>query len=1413
MKLHYLLSCFYGSCRVAAQNTRAIFFAGQAASGQTAQSGQTPEEEKKAQEAALTQKAKSLEGRLEEEKNRFGHTYEIAKQKLNYGDIDEKTLVIKLLEGDITRDRFETLIKAGSEVGKDDDEKKQARELVHMELTAKIKPDTFDLALEVLEHGNADHRDALDKLIKKQTPVAEKTFEKKLKLNPLPKKEAVKQTIEAYGSEEAEMRAAEIKKLVNAEMMTYHEYMTRKIDTPTDRQHFLQLNEKFRSGTAKMDTLGEELRHIFRETVRKDGQIEAKTLETLEDTVMALRDRPLHLDEELISQEQIENAIRDAQQKTNFAFPISPRAAAEIYQRFTRMQQIDHEMFRAMQEMKDMLRAREKEVERRTRAHLQINATQLASGITLIEKEEYSEHSGAQRRSAREDIDKSEIPIKVQYFDKVSRKKKEAEVRVSIVAIEEDEKVEWEGKIYSNEDLPVVVVVGENTFTLGRFQKWVEETNAVEIIQSQKDLEEKIGFNEFQQPLRPGMELQWCEIRRDQRGAQYEISKSTKIQRILDGKIQLDREVVIETPEGAKYADLKEDKKQQTFDFGSFAKWIRKWDVVPMLTTKQERQKAGIKENTVYIPDTPDSRDFKGAMLTPDDIMMDSSPEWTSYIFRGMRKRGLHEFNAAAEAQKSIAPLEGTELFEEEFTKEKEKLQQRATEFTKRKLAQYRALSGSSGAPVTPTNTSASSPIIVTPRSHRDDGGGHGGADGAGAGGGGHGGTGAGGGIAEETDHEDGGGHFPPPHPQNLPQSPGGPTHGPPGFPHGGEPPHSKGPDEPDHPADRPAGHEKGPAGHGDDAGSEQGAHDKDADHAAADHEEKISDVHTSTASYLKSLWNNTVFLTGQDIWQLLKSCYEYYVRWYERKAKHRYSMYGKDLPKISTEMLRIKEEAEHQEVGKFKEAMVHMGVLEIKHIMYSTTNKDQLKACMETLVEKGQMRWDDIALWKSVNHHLPAKKQIRYDTSSNADPYKGVYKDPTTGKLLTGMDMLQKGIDFMWGDNQFNNWWSSNDGKFNSNMNTFNEKGSQLENDPKNNGGVTAHLQMLLRNHMEGGWTDPQEYEGTIRFIIDAGKSGVEEKFYYIVMGVATGILSLDRIGAIDGKYLNKMPWLDYLTDKGSAKPFQDGKEGPYTIPQLKKLAGYLYNDPNIKKPDEKFLPSRRTKDFLWEYVLRDERTLWRTNKGIRKANEIDHEDTPFIVPLVSETNAEVLTKLQNGANGMFSTEGYLNAYSGYSQFMKVNAGLGDWQKLKNSIKAFIKFDGILNERYRPLETGYQRLSVTDYDRRSIVDGLKVSEHKSQISDMVVRIGQAYGYDWSKAFEKETQGNETRQKEISKAIQILGDQMETAIREQGPKKFLQVVNETQLFGTGETLTPAQKRMLRQQSETATEGTEMAEAA
>lgn len=519
--------------------------------------------------------------------------------------------------------------------------------------------------------------------------------------------------------------------------------------------------------------------------------------------------------------------------------------------------------------------------------------------------------------------------------------------------------------------------------------------------------------------------------------------------------------------------------------------------------------------------------------------------------------------------------------------------------------------------------------------------------------------------------------------------------------------------------------------GHEEHGHAEHG-HEEHAEHGKQYYEEalpidqvrKSGGMNYTEKNYLKALWTNTRFLSMNDCWKMGKSMWEYYDRRWERRQKDKFARVGEELPYFSPEMRRIVEATEHEEVHQYQEAFEHKGIYEIQYRLEHTSNKDELKATLVTLSDKGQLRWDSLPLWQNLNKFVAAEKAI--PIPSNGDPHTTV----SSTDLRTGFDYLKPAIDSIWGEGTYDGFYSKNKSAYSSNAKGFYEEGKQLEGV---DGGHARRLGILLQQHKQGIYVNPHEYEGLILHSIEAGKSSMQAKIYYMIEGVAAAnhsgrtIMSFDRIAHINSEMLTQFPILEYITARVPRGP--TGKESyRFTLDDYKNWV-HMFDSGDPSNPNN-FKPSKKVDEFMWDYVIPSDETENRINKAIRNGEKLDHDDMFAYLPPANFQVVNDACKATTGSKKFLTIEGYANVFPGFSQYMRTVASTGRKVKLREAIKSYVRFEGIMTKRFQKTDDAkdtYQRMSRSTLTGRTIVTDTPPQAFIDQINPAIQAIAAAY--------------------------------------------------------------------------------------
>lgn len=569
-------------------------------------------------------------------------------------------------------------------------------------------------------------------------------------------------------------------------------------------------------------------------------------------------------------------------------------------------------------------------------------------------------------------------------------------------------------------------------------------------------------------------------------------------------------------------------------------------------------------------------------------------------------------------------------------------------------------------------------------------------------------------------------------------------------------------------------------------------------------------DAANPTHSGLREFLKNTTWLSLDDIFQLFKSCWEYYVNNWETKQKYRYSSVGKNIPWFGTEFDRINQAAESEYVNKFMDSMKEWSPVQIEETLYKTNNKDQAKACLITLSEKGLIRWNEVRLWRALNKFCDAKSKLPI-AKADEDPYlpykKGTkYLGQDVGGK-TAIDLLPEVIDSIWGEQTYVSWRRQNDGAIEDGVQKAYNKGMELESDPYSTGGLSTELSSLLALHMNNKYVDPQEFEGLLRFMIEAGKGSHEDRIYFLLMGTtiknAYGrtIMGWERMGTFISKLGNNFPLIDYFTDKGLKR---DPKNPAKMINRAwirSDFESLTQKWASTAKSDN-YSPNADVREYLWKDPLTSEAFHERLGKAMQNAEGIDHDDTPLFIPALKDNEIENATSNSAGNKKKFSTPGYKNAYVGFgTRINYLMKKLMDERELKkqgfpafesgfiekmiNTLTSFVRYDSILSSRYLKRQgNSLARLSDADYRSPCAFDPLNpIAKHQKQMQDLIGEILKEYNVagrdEFKNIFTPPKNVPKNMQKKVEEDIKYFGERFYDLVSKDNGEKMLSLIDKS----------------------------------
>lgn len=626
----------------------------------------------------------------------------------------------------------------------------------------------------------------------------------------------------------------------------------------------------------------------------------------------------------------------------------------------------------------------------------------------------------------------------------------------------------------------------------------------------------------------------------------------------------------------------------------------------------------------------------------------------------------------------------------------------------------------------------------------------------------------------------------------------------------------------------------------------EKDDHDEHDEHDAHSHGHGGHGHHLETprVNYLSQLWASTYVLSPHSLYEFGEKIVEFIKRKLDRMEHGRVGVVGERMfgawnIELGAEFKGIAQHAENEEVNHHAEHYRTMGLETVKHEMHEAPNRDILKAAITVAAEKGALRWDDPVLWARMNT-LIAKYGPIFE---NGEP---VFITPETH-----MSVIEKYLDHWFGQDTFREFRNKQDSSYNSIKSNFKDVASRLETDPEKNGGLAGALAKRLWQHVATNeYVTPAEYESYLHASIENGKLSFEQKIMFLIMGFAADgkgahghagmtMFHQDRMGTLD-TMANTFPFTNFFTAgdfdqydvngekiyekeaDGSFKKGPDGKKvvkkgkiGVYNFKEM--MNKYILPDLGVTDPSDitdpkVFLDQTRTfpnlKKFINEEMSDSNNVKVRIEKAAGDATRWDHDDMDRHVSVLSESLVTQLLGKQGGTRQQVTTPGLKNAYAGYNDYMRIrlnliekNAKEGKSEDLKKQnrrfvdlMKAFIKFDAILDNRAYTKTGNYTRFSQSDYASYPGVNGKmsvekRANEGREYIGELAYQLdAETNGrYNLSKTWNQIiTKGvNETAQE---KALENFGEYLDGALAEVGDgdkvaKIFLKVSEKKNISG------------------------------
>lgn len=379
--------------------------------------------------------------------------------------------------------------------------------------------------------------------------------------------------------------------------------------------------------------------------------------------------------------------------------------------------------------------------------------------------------------------------------------------------------------------------------------------------------------------------------------------------------------------------------------------------------------------------------------------------------------------------------------------------------------------------------------------------------------------------------------------------------------------------------------------------------------------------------------WNWLSYRSGEQFVEKIK---EWAVRRYERNNDRKVGEVGERITKnvkvpytetLSTEFNTLIHHAEGEEVHKYEGALEHLqNPYAVFNTLRTTRNSDEFRAAIQVLCKGGDMRWDDDGFLEQVNYfqHAVRFRRSAYEASKPAEFHK---------KLQLAFSALYHSPQL------FVEWEKQNESAYTSSKSGFNDKYNKMAESI----GMNAYIKSMLvdfvktKEHGHEPEVDAHEYEGAIEYCTKQGKMSPQARMYYLIQGMACGLLAPERGKVLDAQLLNEMPALELFN-----------RESGLTMADIMSIAAL---------DKDKFEPGIQFKTFFTSEILHNQSVYERVQKALSGSRAgMDHDDFAAYSGLL-ETK-EMLNLMKRGASGFTLPKTAMpNATVGFLDYIDIMA------------------------------------------------------------------------------------------------------------------------------------------------------------
>jgi hypothetical protein len=424
---------------------------------------------------------------------------------------------------------------------------------------------------------------------------------------------------------------------------------------------------------------------------------------------------------------------------------------------------------------------------------------------------------------------------------------------------------------------------------------------------------------------------------------------------------------------------------------------------------------------------------------------------------------------------------------------------------------------------------------------------------------------------------------------------------------------------------------------------------------------------------FFESAWNNTRFLSMNDIGRIWTTTWEYIKRRFDTQAKRRVgeagnSMFSGIIDGLANEFDKEKESAEKEEVGNIQGSLENKNPNQLYEFLKNCSTKDDLKATMQELAKRGLIDWTH-----------PEIGDVLLRLGSKTPFYPSDYNN----SLLLGEKYRKAFMRVYDDDEMYQSLFSENDGNIQSTIDKYMKEAATMAN-PK------GSILQMIENHRNGEYIDPNQFEAYAKYLPADGKGGPSDGFLYIIYGVAAGIIPVQSFKRLD-LLQNNYPLSNFLTENEWTR---EDVQGWY-----KEIA---WNGEKMLRPEK--IDPKSMDHWIFKNVMTNEGVIGRSLSNLAQVKNFDHDHGRLLAAIGDSGNGISFLSKGSTGDGKVKTTIYANALAGMMEYASSIALQEKDMEHDDLIKTitrqagyFTAFDGVTSRRMNTLKKNKFTFSPND--------------------------------------------------------------------------------------------------------------------